>query len=33
MDFDGYDAQHACAFAETWLPAWSGNRPEHLLSF
>ncbi len=33
MDFDGYDAQHARAFAETWLPAWSGNRPDHLLSF
>ncbi len=33
MDFHGYDAQRARAFAENWLPAWSGNRPEHLASF
>jgi hypothetical protein len=33
MDFHGYDAQRARAFAEIWLPAWSGNRPEHLVSF
>jgi hypothetical protein len=33
MDFQGYDAQRARAFAEVWLPAWSGNRPEHLASF
>ena len=33
MDFHGYDAEQARAFAETWLPAWSGNRPEHLASF
>ncbi len=23
----------ARAFADRWLPAWSGNRPEHLASF
>jgi hypothetical protein len=25
--------EQARAFAERWLPAWSGNRPEHLASF
>jgi SnoaL-like domain len=33
MHFDGLDAEQARAFAERWLPAWSGNRPELLLSF
>ena len=27
------DAAEARAFAERWLPAWSGNRPELLASF
>ena len=31
--FDGSDAAEARAFAETWLPAWSGNRPDLLISF
>ncbi len=31
--FDGLDAASARAFAEEWLPAWSGNRPELLVSF
>ena len=31
--FDGLDAGPARAFAERWLPAWSGNRPELLVSF
>jgi hypothetical protein len=29
----GWDARRASAFAERWLPAWSGNRPELLASF
>ena len=33
MDLRGYDAERARAFAATWLPAWSGNRPGHLESF
>jgi len=33
MQFDGIDSEHARAFAERWLPAWSGNRPELLASF
>jgi len=33
MDFEGLDAAEARAFAERWLPAWSGNRPELLASF
>lgn len=33
MDFQGYDAERARAFAEKWLPAWSGNRPAQLTSF
>jgi hypothetical protein len=28
MQFDGLDASEAGAFAERWLPIWSGNRPE-----
>ncbi len=27
------NAEDARAFAERWLPAWSGNRPELLASF
>lgn len=33
MSFTGYSEEEAKAFAERWHPAWSGNRPEHLLSF
>jgi hypothetical protein len=33
MQFEGLDAAAARAFAERWLPAWSGNRPELLVSF
>ena len=33
MQFHGMDAEEARAFAEKWLPAWSGNRPELLASF
>jgi len=31
--FSGLDAQAAREFAERWLPAWTGNRPELLVSF
>ncbi len=33
MAFDGLTREEARAFAERWLPAWSGNRPELLASF
>lgn len=33
MQFNGLDPDGARAFAEKWLPAWSGNRPELLVSF
>jgi hypothetical protein len=33
MRFHGMKADDARAFAEKWLPAWSGNRPELLASF
>ncbi len=33
MKFDGMNPDDARAFAEKWLPAWSGNRPELLASF
>ena len=33
MQFNGMNADDARAFAERWLPAWSGNRPELLASF
>jgi hypothetical protein len=31
--FDGVGPDEARAFAERWLPAWTGNDPDHLLSF
>jgi hypothetical protein len=31
--WQGFDAAQAATFAEQWLPAWTGNRPELLLSF
>jgi hypothetical protein len=33
VQFDGMNADEARAFAEKWLPAWTGNRPELLASF
>lgn len=33
MRFEGMNAEQARAFADEWLPAWSGNRPERLVSF
>jgi steroid delta-isomerase-like uncharacterized protein len=33
VHFDGLDADAARAFAERWLPAWTGNDPERLASF
>jgi hypothetical protein len=33
MQFVGMNAEEARAFADKWLPAWSGNQPECLLSF
>jgi hypothetical protein len=33
MQFQGMDAEEARGFAERWLPAWTGNRPELLASF
>jgi len=33
MQFDGMNAEEARAFAGRWLPAWTGNRPELLVSF
>jgi hypothetical protein len=33
MHFEGLDANAARAFAERWLPAWTGDRPELLVSF
>jgi hypothetical protein len=31
--FEGMDAEAARAFAEKWLPAWTGNDPARLTSF
>src|SRR5262245_41400588 len=31
--FEGFDSEDARRFAEVWLPAWTGNRPERLISF
>jgi len=33
MEFHGWDADEARAFVARWLPAWTGNRPELLVSF
>jgi hypothetical protein len=33
MQFPGMDPEAARSFAEKWLPAWSGNQPERLVSF
>jgi hypothetical protein len=33
MQFNGMNPDDARAFAEKWLPAWTGNRPERLASF
>jgi hypothetical protein len=33
MELHGLDTEAARRFAERWLPAWTGNRPEHLVSF
>ena len=31
--FEGLGASEASAFASEWLPAWTGNDPERLVSF
>jgi len=33
MQLVGMNSEEARAFAERWLPAWTGNQPERLLSF
>jgi hypothetical protein len=33
MHFPGMSADEARAFAERWLPAWTGNEPERLAAF
>jgi hypothetical protein len=33
MKFNGMDVREAAAFAANWLPAWTGNDPERLVSF
>lgn len=33
MQFSGMNADQARAFANRWLPAWTGNRPQLLASF
>ncbi len=33
MRFEGKTSDEACAFAEPWLAAWTGNDPERLVSF
>ena len=33
MLFEGLDGPAASAFASRWLPAWTGNQPQFLLSF
>ena len=33
MQFQGLNAAEARAFAERWLPAWTGNEPERLAAF
>jgi hypothetical protein len=31
--FEGLDSDDARRFADRWHPAWTGNRPAHLVSF
>ncbi len=33
ITISAYDAEEARRFADRWLPAWGGNRPELLVSF
>ena len=33
MHFSGFSVEEAKAFADRWLPAWTGNEPEHLAAF
>jgi hypothetical protein len=33
MTFEGMNEHDARAYAERWLPAWTGNRPELLAAF
>ncbi len=33
MKIEAYNPEEARAFAEKWLPAWTGNNPERLPSF
>ena len=33
MEFEGFNDKDARSFAEKWLPAWTGNRPDLLVSF
>jgi SnoaL-like domain len=33
MEFQALNSEQARDFAEIWLPAWTGNRPDHLVSF
>lgn len=33
MQIQAYSPEEAKAFAEKWLPAWTGNKPELLASF
>lgn len=33
MEFNGLDTAQARAFAERWLPAWTGNQPDRLAAF
>lgn len=33
MQFHGMSPEEARAFAERWLPAWTGNQPERLAAF
>ena len=33
MRFEGLSEEAAKAFADEWLPAWTGNQPERLLAF
>ena len=33
MQFQGMNPDDARVFADKWLPAWTGNRPELLAAF